>query len=146
MELYYCADLYEAAFLLVNGADFKKVEHFYKNNDGRSFSILSLEGVTYDMLERMYDPNTNVNFAKFRETRKKLKQKIDKFAKTIKRTQLSSKQIYDIHRELKKQLNKWKEMYRSAGPKRVMQIDGEFNTEDNKVPSLSLETMGNTGD
>lgn len=147
MELYYCADLYEAAFLIVNGASFKKVEHYYKNNDGRGFSILSLEDVTYDMLERLYDPNSTVNFAKFREARKKLKQKIDKVSKTVQRTQLSSKQIYAIHKELKKQLNQWGEKYKSTGPKRVMQSEnGEFESSTDKVPDVQANTLGSTGD
>lgn len=129
MEEYYIADLYEAAFLTAHGAYFRRVCSYHKNNEGRGFSIISLEGVTIEMLDKLYDRNSSVNFAKFREQRINIKRKIDKFAKTHSHTSLTSKEIYDTHKKLKQQYINLRAKHgnKSYAPKRVMNYE---NTED----------------
>jgi hypothetical protein len=153
MEEYYIADLYEAAFLMAYGAHFRRVCSYHKNNEGRGFSIISLEGVTIEMLDKLYDRNSSVNFAKFREQRIKIKRKIDKFAKTHPHTSLTSKEIYDIHKKLKQQYINLRAKYgnKPYAPKRVMNYE---NTEDfysqetrpfSKVQSVTLGSGSGKG-
>lgn len=125
MEIYLCADLYEAAFLLTQGASFKRVKEYFKNHIGKSFSILELEGVTFEMLELLHNPNALVNYLKFKNNRKKVKQKIEKYAQTIKHKEITSQETYKIHKELEKQYTKMKEFYKGTGPKRVIQENEE---------------------
>lgn len=125
MELYLCADLYEAAFLLAHGAQFKRVKEYYKNHIGKSFSILELEGVTFEMLQWLHSPDSLVNYLKFKNSRQKIKQKIDKYAQTHERKEITSTQVYKIHKELDKQYTQMKEFHKGAGPKRVMEQNEE---------------------
>jgi len=136
MEEYYIADLYEAAFLMAYGAHFRRVCSYHKNSEGRGFSIISLEGVTLEMLNKLYDRNSSVNFAKFREQRIRIKRKIDKFAKTHPHTSLTSKEIYDTHKKLKQQYINLRAKFgnKSYAPKRIMNYE---STQDFYTPKTS---------
>lgn len=142
MELYYSADLYEAAFLLVLGAKFKNITEFHKNQIGRSFSIIALEDVTLDMLDKVYNKNSSVNFHKFREYRKKLKSRIDEYAKEHNYTSLTSEEVYKIHKNLKRQYKKWQDLYgsKSRSPKRIMQQEEGYESDSNSISSASMGT------
>jgi hypothetical protein len=120
MEYYLCGDLYEGAFLMCCGARFNRVKEYYKNHKGKSFSILEFENVTLEMLEKLHNENSSVNYQKFKDSRKKLKLKIEKFAQGKDYTELSSKQVYSIHKELDKQYDLFKKLYKSSVPKRVI--------------------------
>lgn len=127
MELYLCADLYEAAFLLTQGAQFKRIKEYFKNHAGKSFSILELEGVTFEMLQKLHNQESLVNYLKFKNNRKKIKQKIDKYAQSHEHKEITSAEAYKIHRELDKQYIQLKEFYKGTGPKRVMQENEDTN-------------------
>lgn len=127
MDVYYSADLYDAAFLLVQGAQFKRVKEYYKNHSGKSFSVLELTGVTFEMLQRLYDGGSSVNYQKFKEKRQYIKQKVGKHAQKNTYTEINSTEIYKIHKELGKQFTQMKEFYKGSGPKRVVEEYAETN-------------------
>jgi hypothetical protein len=120
MDIYLSADLYEAAFLLVQGAQFKRIKEYYKNHAGKSFSILELEGVTFEMLQQVHNETATVNYQKFRERRKALKLKIDKYAKNHNYTEISSTDAYKMHKELEKQYTQMTQYLRGPGPRHVV--------------------------
>lgn len=125
MEIYLCADLYEAAFLLVQGARFGRIKEYYKNYAGKSFSILELEGVTFEMLQKLHNQNSEVNYHKFKEQRKRIKLKIEKYAKEHSHTEISSKEAYKIHKELEKQYTQMQQFEKGSGPKRIISENNE---------------------
>lgn len=125
MEHYLCGDLYEGAFLLCCGARFNRVQEYYKNHRGKAFSILVYEDVTLEMLDKLHNPDASVNYQKFKENRKKLKTKIEKFAQGKAYTELSSKQVYKIHKELEKQYPLFKQLYKGSAPKRIIYEDDQ---------------------
>jgi len=120
MEVYLSADLYEAAFLLSMGAQFRKVKEYYKNKLGKSFSVLELEGVTFDMLQKEHDDNALVNYHKFKEQRKRIKKKIEKYATEHKHKEITSTEAYKIHKELAKQFVQMQEYSTGSGPRRII--------------------------
>jgi hypothetical protein len=134
MEIYLCADLYEAAFLLVLGARFGRIKEYYKNYAGKSFSILELEGVTFEMLQKLHDQNSTINYHKFKEQRKRIKLKIEKYAKGHKHKEISSKEAYKVHKELEKQYTQMQQYAKGTGPKRVIIED---NGQDNQTIDTS---------
>lgn len=138
MNVFLCADLYDAAFLLCLGAQFKRVKEYYKNHTGKSFSIMELEGVTYEMLLKLQNSESEVNFHKFKEKRKKLKDKLEKYAKTVDYTEITSKEIHKIHRELEKQITYMKQSVRSFGPKRIIYDEKDSTTSDTSVQTTPM--------
>lgn len=120
---YLCADLYDAALLLSYGAKFKRVESYYRNRLGKSFSIMSFTEVTWEMLQALESPSSTVNFHKFREYRKRLKTKAEKYASEHDYTEISSAEVYKIRQQLRKQTTRYKQLHNSSGPKRIMPVD-----------------------
>jgi len=133
-KVYLCADLYDAAFLLSYGAKFKRIEQYYKNHLGKSFSVMSLTDVTWDMLQLLHDNKALVEFQKLKKYRKKLKEKAEKYASTHEYTEINSREVYKIHRELRKQFAEYREQHASPGPKRVM-IEEEKNEQEKEANS-----------
>lgn len=138
-KVFLCADLYDAAFLLSYGAKFKRIESFYRNHQGKSFSVMSLTDVTWEMLELLQDKKATVEFQKLKMYRKRIKKKAEKYASENEYTEISSTEIYKIHQKLRKQLTEYKKEYSSTGPKRIMQED---NNEPGSISAIPFTSMG----
>lgn len=132
MNTVYCADLYDSAFLLVQGARLARVKEYYKNSKGRSFSILELNGITPKIAASLFNNDAEINFRKFKEKRKYLKKKLDAYQQKTPHKSISSKDIYKYHREFSKQIRDIAAQFK-AKPKRVMYEDDRFT--DNGEPN-----------
>lgn len=109
--------------MIVLGAQFKKVKEYYRNHAGKSFSILELDGVTFDMLQKLNNQDSTINYSKLKSQRKRIKSKIDKYAKSHTHTEITSSEVYKIHKKLNRQYTTMKEFYKGSGPKRIIEQD-----------------------
>lgn len=140
-KVFLCADLYDAAFLLSYGAKFKRIEAYYKNHRGKSFSVMSLTDVTWEMLQLLQDGKATVSFHKLKEYRKRVKEKAEKYAEEHAYTEITSREVYKIRQQLKKQYTEYEKLYSSPGPKRVMIME-EQNEEHTSTTVLSPSSLG----
>lgn len=121
-------DLYDGAFLLSLGAHFKHIVSYYRNMQGKAFSVMLLIDVTPHMLNALYDQESTVNFHKFRSFRKKLKEKAEEYAHGHAYGELNSSQIYQIRQRIKKYHTIVRKIATQSKPKRIMQFDDHEKT------------------